>query len=275
MKSDATKNKMIYFLALGSMCTLLILVMYNFFYRTIEIDIMKYARLVYTGENGSANVTVVTKTEDFNQRTQEFLDSIEFEVSPDNNLSNGDIIHVTATYDDILANQYHYKSIHTEEDFVVEGLNNRFESKDAISSDYLDDILKQSETYIKEHAQQIYDLDPTIESKESPKLNQSKILYSTFLKSKSNQTSDRILSVFQLDYKAEDSIQTIYYLVCVPNINDGNVVQTQDIYGEKAYLSQEEFETLNFEQYIDRIFNSQYTIEKLDITTEEIPTENE
>ena len=36
MNSEKTKNKLIYFLALGSMCLALVLIMYNFFYKTVE-----------------------------------------------------------------------------------------------------------------------------------------------------------------------------------------------------------------------------------------------
>ena len=68
MNSEKTKNKLIYFLALGSMCLALVLIMYNFFYKTVEVDVMKNIELVYTGENGSASVTVENNTEDLNQR---------------------------------------------------------------------------------------------------------------------------------------------------------------------------------------------------------------
>lgn len=42
------------------MCLALVLIMYNFFYKTVEVDVMKNIELVYTGENGSASVTVET-----------------------------------------------------------------------------------------------------------------------------------------------------------------------------------------------------------------------
>lgn len=263
MNSEKTKNKLIYFLALGSMCLALVLIMYNFFYKTIEVDVMKNIELVYTGENGNAGVTVENNTEDLNQRIQEFMETVEYEVSPNSNLSNGDTIHVIATYDDELAMTYHYQPINTEKEFIVQGLNNRFESKDDIPKDYLTKILSESENYITKHADEIFHLDPGTDSQEDANLNKTSQLYCAFLKSA--QTSDRIISVYQLDYTSQQQAFTIYYLVCVPNINDGNQVVRQNIYGETAYLSSEELQSLNVESYIQRVFGTQYSIEKIEI----------
>ena len=264
--SDKAKNKLIYFIALGSMCLILIFVMYNFFYRTIDVDVMKNIELLYSGENGSASVTVQNNTDDLNQRIQEFMDTVEYEVTPNSNLSNGDTIHVIATFDTELASQYHYQAINTEAEFVVQGLNDRFESKDAISKDYLERIHMESENYIKEHASEIFHLDPQTGSEKNIKLDQITMLYSAFLKS--SQTSDRILSVYQLQYSNNQESWTIYYLVCVPDINNGNQVIIQNIYGETAYLSNEELQNLNIDSYVQRVFGTQYSIEKFDIDSE-------
>lgn len=265
MNSEKTKNKLIYFLALGSMCLALVLIMYNFFYKTVEVDVMKNIELVYTGENGSASVTVENNTEDLNQRIQEFMETVEYEVSPNSNLSNGDTIHIIATYDDELSMTYHYQPINTEKEFIVQGLNNRFESKDDIPENYLNEILTESENYITEHADEIFYLDPETASQEDVSLNNINQLYCAFLKS--TQTSDRVISVYQLDYASKEQAVTIYYLVCVPNINDGNRVIRQDIYGETAYLSSEELQNLNIESYIHRVFGTQYSIEKIETST--------
>lgn len=260
MKSDKLNNKIIYFIALGSMCTLLILIMYNFFYRTIEVDVMKNIRFNYTNENGNATVTVENISEDLNQRTQAFLDTVEYEVSPNTNLSNGDILHVTTTFDENLAQQYHYKPVNTEAEFIVEGLDNRFDSSEQIEPSYLKDIDAAAIHYINEHATEIYVLDSDIKDHEKPKLVKKEKIYSSFLKSNTSKSSDRILSIYKLDYKTN---QSIYYLVVVPNINDSNTVQKQNIYGEKAYLSQEEIDSMNYESYIQRIFGSQFTMTQL------------
>ena len=93
------------------------------------------------------------------------------------------------------------------------------------------------------------------------------MLYCAFLKS--TQTSDRIISVYQLDYTSQGQNITIYYLVCVPNINDGNQVIKQNIYGERAYLSSEELQNLNIESYIQRVFGTQFSIEKIEIVPDQ------
>lgn len=265
MDSEKIKNKLIYFVALGSMCAILVLIMYNFFYRTIEVDVMKNVKLVYTQENGTASVSVENSSGDINKRTEEFLNSVEYSVTPNENLSNGDTIHVTATYDESLASQYHYKAINTEADFIVEGLNNRLESKEYISKEYLDDINQSALDYIEEHADEIYLLDHQEDA--SAHFVSSTPLYVAFLKSNST-TSDRVVSLCKLDYELRDETVSIYYLVCVPDINDSEKVQTQNIYGEKAYLSQEEKDNSSFESYVQRIFSNKYSIQKIELSQE-------
>lgn len=109
MDKQKIENKTIYFMCLLSMICILVLIAYFFFLRNVEIDIMANAQYTYVGENGNASVTVSAKQGDLNQRTQDFLNSVQYEVSPNTDLSNGDTIHVTATYDEALANQYHYQ----------------------------------------------------------------------------------------------------------------------------------------------------------------------
>lgn len=273
MNKEAIKNKMIYFAALASMCLALIFVMYNFFYRTIEIDMMKNVKLEYSGENGIASVVAKNASEDINQRTQDFLDDVKYEVNPNKILSNGDIIHVMASYNAELASQYHYKPINTEMDFIVEGLFNRYKTVSDIPSEYLNLIYKESEKYIKAHSQQIYNLDTISQEDTKVEFKESKILYSAFLKSKTNQSSDRIISICQLDYMINNQISTIYYLVCVPGINDGNKVQTPNVYGEQAYLSETEKEEKSFKEYVKRVFKDQYTIETVELMKEVVENE--
>ena len=122
MDKQKIENKAIYFMCLLSMICILVLIAYFFFLRNVEIDIMANAQYTYVGENGNASVTVSAKQGDLNQRTQDFLNSVQYEVSPNTDLSNGDTIHVTATYDEALANQYHYQPKSVETDVVVKGL---------------------------------------------------------------------------------------------------------------------------------------------------------
>ena len=79
-------------MCLLSMICILVLIAYFFFLRNVEIDIMANAQYTYVGENGNASVTVSAKQGDLNQRTQDFLNSVQYEVSPNTDLSNGDTI---------------------------------------------------------------------------------------------------------------------------------------------------------------------------------------
>ena len=102
MDKQKIENKTIYFISLLSMVCILVLIAYFFFMRNVEIDIMENAQYSYVGENGNASVVVNPKQGDLNQRMQDFLNSVKYEVSPNTDLSNGDTIHVTATYDEAL-----------------------------------------------------------------------------------------------------------------------------------------------------------------------------
>ena len=49
---------------------------------------------------------------------------------------------------------------------------------------------------------------------------------------------------------------------CIPNINDSNEIDTHNIYGEKAYLTQDELDGKDFNGYVDRVYSSKYQIEQ-------------
>lgn len=51
--------------------------------------------------------------------------------------------------------------------------------------------------------------------------------------------------------------------VChIPNINDSNEIDVHNIYGEKAYLTQDELNNKDFSGYVDRVYSSKYQIEE-------------
>lgn len=259
MNKEVLKNKCIYFFALSSMCLVLAFVAYLFFLRQIDVNVMTNAQFQYIGENGGASLKVINATNDLNQRTQEFMESVVYEVSPNTNLSNGDIVHVKATYSHEVAEQYHFHPTHIEQDFVVEGLNDRYENIEDIDKDYLKNIQQSCKDYIKKHQNQIYQLDG--EDQKSERLVNQKVVYSAFLKSKTTKSSDRYIEMYELQYEMNDTKDTILYVVCVPEINDGNIVQIQDIYGEKAYLNEEELNQEAYGNYINRVFANKYDIE--------------
>lgn len=59
-------------------------------------------------------------------------------------------------------------------------------------------------------------------------------------------------------------------------------MQTQDIFGERAYMSEQEIQNQSFSEYVQRVFGKQYQIEQIlqtqpaeDTETSQEETENE
>lgn len=256
MDKQKVENKFIYFISLLGMVTILVLIAYFFFLRNVEVDIMDNAQYTYVGENGNASVVVSVKQGELNQRMQDFLNSVKYEVSPSSDLSNGDTIHVTATYDEALANQYHYKPKSVEANVVVEGLANRYLALQDIPKTLIQDGRNAALDYVKENQDAIYKLDGKEEK--TPSLDKMKIVYSAYLKSNQKKNSDRFVYIVSMNYSSE----ILYYMVCIPNINDSNEIDTHNIYGEKAYLTQEELDGKDFNGYVDRVYSSKYQIEQ-------------
>lgn len=256
MDKQKVENKFIYFISLLGMVMILVLIAYFFFLRNVEVDIMDNAQYTYVGENGNASVVVSAKQGELNQRMQDFLNSVKYEVSPSSDLSNGDTIHVTATYDEALANQYHYKPKSIEANVVVEGLANRYLALQDIPKTLIQDGRNAALDYVKENQDAIYKLDGKEEK--TPSLDKMKIVYSAYLKSNQKKNSDRFVYIVQMTYDSE----VLYYMVCIPNINDSNEIDTHNIYGEKAYLTQEELDGKDFNGYVDRVYSSKYQIEQ-------------
>ena len=256
MDKQKIENKTIYFISLLSMVCILVLIAYFFFLRNVEIDIMANAQYTYTGENGNASVVVSPKQGDLNQRTQDFLNSVKYEVSPNTDLSNGDTIHVTATYDEALANQYHYKPKSVETDVKVEGLANRYKALEDIPKTLIREGKDATIEYVKENEDSIYSLEG--KNEKVPNLDKMKIVYSAYLKSNQKNNSDRFVYIVYMNYSSE----ILYYMVCIPNINDSDEIDTHNIYGEKAYLTQDELEDKDFVGYVNRVYSSKYQIEQ-------------
>lgn len=256
MDKQKIENKTIYFISLLSMVCILVLIAYFFFLRNVEIDIMANAQYTYTGENGNASVVVSPKQGDLNQRTQDFLNSVKYEVSPNTDLSNGDTIHVTATYDESLANQYHYKPKSVETDVKVEGLANRYKALEDIPKTLIREGKDATIEYVKENEDSIYSLEG--KNEKVPNLDKMKIVYSAYLKSNQKNNSDRFVYIVYMNYSSE----ILYYMVCIPNINDSDEIDTHNIYGEKAYLTQDELEDKDFAGYVNRVYSSKYQIEQ-------------
>ena len=126
-REDRIKNKIIYFIALIGICSGLFLMSYFSFIRTIDVNMTKKINVTFTGEQGRATAQATCAMTDINQRLQSFYDSIEYEIEPNENLKNGDVILIRAQYDSDLAQEYHYNPIGLEKEYVVSGLHNRYE----------------------------------------------------------------------------------------------------------------------------------------------------
>lgn len=254
---EAVKNKMVYFVALLFMCMGLFFMAYFFFLRTIEIDVTKDIDLIYVGEEGKAKVEAKCSAVDINQRMQKFYDSIEYTITPDKNLSNGDTITVKATYDPLLAQQYHYKPIHEERKIVIKGLPHRYEGLIKIPNEYLERIQKVSDAYIQKEKDKIFETEFDLNKKDRVKLIQQQAVYSAFMHSTSNEKTDRIVTMYHLEFEWDGKGYSLYYVVCVPEINDSQEINEKDIYGQRAYLVEGEA----YSEYIHRIYGSHYHIE--------------
>ena len=256
-REKAVKNKIIYFVALLFMCMGLFFMAYFFFLRTIEIDVTKDIDLTYIGEEGKAKVEAKCCAVDINQRMQKFYDSIEYTITPDKNLSNGDTIIVKATYDSLLAQQYHYKPIHEEKKIVVKGLPHRYEGLIKIPDEYLERIQKTSDAYIQKEKDKIFETEFDFNKKDRVKLVQQQVVYSAFMHSTSNEKTDRVVTMYHLEFEWDGKGYSLYYVVCVPEINDNQEINEKDIYGQRAYLVEGE----DYDEYIHRIYESHYRIE--------------
>lgn len=268
MNSEKITSKFIYFGAIIGMCSILVFLTYNFFLRTIRVDVMKDIVFTYTGESGNASVSAVNGSDDINKRTQAFLDTVTYEIEPSENLSNGDMIHVTASFSESIASQYHFQAKNVEKDFEVEGLNYRYETLEDVNPLFIERVINASQKYLEDNEEEIRELYVPYKEGE---FVEAQIVYKSFMKSKSQEITDRIIVVYKMVYQLnEEEQKIIYYTITVPEINDGNQI-SNDIFGEKAYLTEEETLNENIDGYIHRLYESQFEIyEIVDPVEEEI-----
>lgn len=243
MKSEAIKNKLIYFAFLLSVCAGLMLVSYYGFLQTVDIDVMLGIEFVYTGESGGAQVSAISKSNDLNQRVQEFMKTVTYTIAPDEGLANGDTITVTASYDADVAAEYHFQPVNTTATFLVEGLPERYQRLADIPRDY---IVRSEQAAAR-----------------SLHVEGQAPVYGAFLHGDSDEVQDRFLWMWQL----EDGPCMI---VLVPDVNDSQTISESAINSQQAYLSEKEQADHDYAGYVKRVFDSDSTIEALSWTTEEI-----
>lgn len=284
MNKEAIKNKLFYFMCLGAMTFFLVFVADFFFLREANIDVTSNIQISYTGVNGNATAEVMETAGDINQRTQALLDTVNYTVEPNTGLSNGDTILVSATYDEKIAAQYHYNVINAQKEIVVEGLSDRYPNIASINETYLADMENAAGRYADNNKENIFLLEYEEYNVRDWDADDAQCVYSAFMSSNTSPSGDRMIYIYQLDYHNEEnvdedseepSVLTVYYLVCVPNVNDSDTVDEQNIFGERVYFTETERAELNFEAYTNRVFGRSYTIEAIPREEPEVPEEEQ
>lgn len=260
--NEKIRKKLLYFMSVGAMIAILTLIGYAFFMRQVDVDVTQNMHLEYTGENGKATLVVTNPASNINERTRTFLESVKYSADPNTDLSNGDRVKITATYDKSLARQYNFHPTHTTTTIKVSGLPDQYATVSKIPKSYLKKIYAAANKYINDHEQDIFRIELN-QDDANVNLQSDQTVYRAFLKSKKKGNSDRILEMHNLRYQADQTDYTIYYIVIVPSVNDSKEVVTEDIYGEEATMSEEEIKNKQWSEYVSRVYGSGYTIEEI------------
>lgn len=239
-KKKTIKNKAIYLICTCSMLIGLIGVYYFFFYHTISVDLTEKITITYEGESNFATANIEGNYEGYNQRIQPFYDSIQFDIEPNNNLSNGDIVKVAVIYDEELAKAYHIEVINNEKEFEVSGLAERYKTVANIPAEYLDMIEKSGRSYIEKNTEKILieDIDE-FDATKKVELNEPKKLHSIFLKAEKADDKDKLIEVYEFTVKGtskekqEEVELKVPYLIVFDNVNTKKELSDENIFGEK------------------------------------------
>lgn len=238
------KNKLLFVCSILFIMSSLFLTCYLFFFRTITIDVTKHAQISYTGESGFASVSAVNADYNLNQRTQEFLNSITYQVSPNEHLENGMSITIRAKYDEGLAAKYHIRVINETKEILVSGLVERFAKPGDIDADFLNKLDETAKAYLKRNQDMILQTDFTqFQAGTERSYIGSDRKYRIFLKALDLSNKDKIVDVYMLyangiltDGK-DTATQTqepvgIYYLMTYDDINQGRIMKDESVFGE-------------------------------------------
>lgn len=244
-KKDAVKNKFITSLSMILIVLSLYFTCYYLFFRTVEVDVTKDAAIAYRGETGSASVEVKNRNQNYNQRIQEFMDSITYEVTPKNKLSNGDILTVTAHYDEQLAKRYNIDPINTIRSVIVDDLPQRFAKVEDIPQSYLRKMEKRGKQYLEKNMNQILNEDFTEFSIHSdPKLVKQTLIHRVFLDGKKAGNKDKVVDIYSIvatgkvntSSEKETLVEKqaeIYYMITYNEVNTSLKILDENVYGEK------------------------------------------
>lgn len=211
------------------------------FYRTITVDLMKPAELVYDGESGVASVSVDKTLNHVNQRITQFYESVTYDVEPKSQLSNGDTITITASYDKELAQRFHLEATQVTKEVVVSNLPDKISSIFQLPYDYQNDLKTRGEEYLLKNQTAIlesdfYDVDLT----SSVTFEKQEYVCRYFLKAHDSKQHDRILDVYLIYASEKDAEESdvIYYGVTYSGINTAFDANRVNVYGEKLYFGE-------------------------------------
>ncbi len=239
------KNKLLFLFCILFIMTSLFLTCYVFFFRTITIDVTKHMDIVYSGESGDATVTVSNNAYNLNQRTQEFLDSITYQVSPKSKLTNGTKIKIVANYDQSLMNKYHIQVINETKEIIVEGLEERFQDATAIDTEFQKTLDVYARRYFEKNQEGILKHDFTdFYSGSHREMVKNERLYRVLLKADTHDNKDKIVDIYKLTAKGMVNTATtkeelteqeadLYYMITFDNINSSRKLKEENVFGEK------------------------------------------
>lgn len=239
------KNKLLFLFCILFIMTSLFLTCYVFFFRTITIDVTKHMEVVYSGESGEATVTVTNNAYNLNQRTQEFLDSITYQVTPKNKLANGTKINIVANYDKSLMNKYHIQVINETKEIVVEGLAERFQNAKELDADFQKTMDEFARRYFEKNNDAILKQDFTeFYSGSHREMVKNERLYRVFLKANTHDNKDKVVDIYKLTAKGmvntavdkEKLVErdaVLYYMITFDDINSSRRLKEENVFGEK------------------------------------------
>lgn len=280
---ETAKGKSLTVICMVAIIVSLYAMSYFLFLRTIDVDVTKDASITYRGETGSASVKVKNETKNYNQRIQEFMDSIYYEVTPQEGLSNGDTITIQAFYDKELARRYNIHPINVTRKISVKKLPIRFDDASQIPPAYLKTMTQQGKTYLKNNMAAILNEDFTSFSVDGDvQLQESELVYRTFLDARTNDGKDKVIDVYAIQAKGdvktsnegeetEQKSETIFYMITYNEINTSLKILDENVYGEKIITASgyDLTKAEDFERYMNAKYATTYALTFMNIEEDE------
>lgn len=276
-KKDVIRSKTLTALCMVGIIASLYLTFYVLFFRTADVDVTQNIRIVYDGESGSASVKIQEPSDSYNQRIQEFMDTITYHVTPHKNLKNGDVLTITATYDKKVLDRYRIQPVGLKREITVDKLPERIKNVQELSLTFLEELNLKGNAYLKKNMPMILADDFTdfhITSK--PSLVESKKMYRLFLDSVKNEQKDKIVDIFAIQAKGEVNVSstdekleikesTIFYMVTYNEINSAQTIRDGNMYGEKIIVKGNENlrDEKEFKAYMNKKYGKQYKLSYL------------